>query len=174
MHFLTRSIEQKLPSFCPPICKTQQQGHEALVVGNLLREMYPFVNFRGNLKTASARSALCSRAKNCSAPLKRQMMRMPSPFRLTCHTNTTDGRGNIQRVRKHDTAKLFGFTTEKESSQRKQIALHILEERRLQPMMKATQEAAASARRAASAAVISAVIALATFVLAAALILLPR
>ena len=58
------------------------------------------------------------------------------------------------------TEELYKFVTENDSSERKWKALHILEERRMKPLVEAADRSAAAAKFSAIAASISALIAL--------------
>ena len=60
--------------------------------------------------------------------------------------------------------KLYAIITEKDSSPRKHLATHILEVRRMKPLIESSKESARAAKYAAVAAIISAVVALVALV----------
>lgn len=64
------------------------------------------------------------------------------------------------KYNKMDSASLFVFLTESDESERKWVAMQILEQRRIKPLVDAAKESAKAAKRSATSAFISAIIAL--------------
>lgn len=65
-----------------------------------------------------------------------------------------------QKLWKMPSEELYGIVTERDSSPRKHLAEHILEQRRMEPLLEASRQSAKAAKMAAIAAFFSAIIAL--------------
>jgi hypothetical protein len=72
----------------------------------------------------------------------------------------TMGSTDFAAMETMSTEQLYQFVTENDSSQRKWKALHILEQRRMEPLVKAAKDSARAAMWAAVAAAVSALVAL--------------
>jgi len=72
---------------------------------------------------------------------------------------------SYENFEKKPNDELYGFITERDTSPSKWKAMHVLEKRRLKPLVDAAKKSASAARYAAIAAFISALIAIASFLL---------